>query len=409
MYRRVVITAETAITSIGYKKPQILDNLIKGVSGTKKIPASDYLQKSLNSQVFSYIDYELSFDFRRKYRKTLGPAGLLACQAAKTVLEDAGLNDDFIHSGRFGVAFGSTQGSPTTQRQMYNLIDSPDFSFDKLDSTNYIKQMPHTTAANIAQMFGIRGRIISSCTACTTSSQSIGFAYETIKYGLQEAMLCGGADEYDLVTVAVFDKFLAASTEFNDSPQLTPRPFDRDRDGLVVGEGAGALILEDYEFAKKRGATMLAEVIGFTCRSNGGDLIQPQSDGIILTLNDGLKNAGISADTIDFVSAHATATPIGDAAEAQAISCVYPHKPFVTGLKSYIGHTMATCGSLESIFTLYMMQENLVIPTLNLENIDPECNMINHVPEVMKKKIHTACIQNFAFGGVNSVLFLKRI
>jgi 3-oxoacyl-[acyl-carrier-protein] synthase II len=268
--------------------------------------------------------------------------------------------------------------------------------------------MVHTTAVNITRMFGITGRVISSSTACTTSSQSIGFGYEAVKFGLQDAMLCGGADEYDTTTVAVFDNLLACSTEYNDRPELTPRPFDKARDGLVVGEGAGAVLLEEYTAAKKRGATILGEVIGFSCNNNGGDLILPNKDGIENTIRLGLESAGVAPEAIDFVSAHATATKMGDVIEAMAMAEIYGTGPMVSALKSYMGHTMAACGVIETIQTLYMMQEGFVAPTLNLETVDPRCSGIRHVRELREASIALAAVQNFAFGGVNTCLILKR-
>ncbi len=191
--------------------------------------------------------------------------------------------------------------------------------------------MVHTTAVNITKMFGITGRVISSCTACTTSSQSIGFGYETVRYGMQDAMLCGGADEYDTTTVAVFDNLLACSTGFNDEPQRTPRPFDVRRDGLVVGEGAGAVLLEEYESARRRGAPILAEVVGFACNNNGGDLILPNLAGIRETLHLALRDAGMTPGEIDLVSVP-TRRPRrwGISSRPQAISQVYGDQPLVT-------------------------------------------------------------------------------
>jgi len=228
-----------------------------------------------------------------------------------------------------------------------------------------------------------------------------------VKYGMQDAMLCGGADEYDTTTVAVFDNLLACSTEFNDTPHLTPRPFDERRDGLVVGEGAGAVLLEDLDSAKKRGANILAEVIGFACNNNGGDLILPNANGITETIRLGLKDAGIGPDSVDFVSAHATATKIGDVIEAQAIGRVYGDSPIVSGLKSYMGHTMGSCGVIETIITLYMMEEGFVAPTLNLDKVDERCAMINLPMGLIESPIRIAAIQNFAFGGVNTCLMLR--
>jgi len=410
MKRRVVVTACSAITPIGHGKDEIIRHLTEGISGVKKLKTDDLLSRHIHSGVFGTVDYPIDYDFKRQFRKTMGPVSYYACQVAKEALERSGLDNAFITSGRLGVAFGSTHGSPTVQRNIYKTFFSESGSgFSSIGAVDYLKSMVHTTAVNITKMFGITGRVISSSTACTTSSQSIGFGYEMVKYGMQDAMLCGGADEYDTTTVAVFDNLLACSTEFNETPHLTPRPFDKKRDGLVVGEGAGAVLLEEYESARNRGAPILAEVIGFSCNNNGGDLILPNKDGIVQTIELGLKDAGISADSVDFVSAHATATKMGDVIEAQATGRVYGNSPLVTGLKSYMGHTMASCGVIETIITMYMMQEGFIAPTLNLDNIDERCAMIRHAQNLVETDVRTAAIQNFAFGGVNTCLIIKKL
>jgi 3-oxoacyl-[acyl-carrier-protein] synthase II len=407
--RRVVITACSAITPIGHARAEIVESLRRGVSGVKPLREDHLLSKFIHSQVFGTVDYPVDFDFRRTYRKTMGPVAYYACQVAKEVLDQAGLPPEFVTSGRLGVAFGSTHGSPTVQREIFKTFFGQERSeFVAIGAVDYLKSMVHTTAVNITKMFGITGRVISSCTACTTSSQSIGFGYETVKYGMQDAMLCGGADEYDTTTVAVFDNLLACSTAFNDRPQCTPRPFDRQRDGLVVGEGAGAVLLEEYEHARTRGAAILGEVVGFACNNNGGDLILPNRAGISETLRLGLKDAALVVDDVDFISAHATGTKMGDVIEAQAIHAVYGGGPFVTGLKGYMGHTMGSCGAIETILTLYMMQDGFIAPTLNLEEPDERCAMIRHTPGVQERSIDIASIQNFAFGGVNTNLLIKR-
>ena len=408
MERRVVITECSAITPIGHGKGEIVEHLVEGVSGVKKLRSDDLLSGFIQSGVFGTVDYQVAYDFKRQDRKTMGPVSYYACQVAKEVLQRSGLDDRYITSGRLGVAFGSTHGSPSVQREIYKCFFSASRSqFSSIGAVDYLKSMVHTTAVNITKMFGITGRVISSSTACTTSSQSIGFGYEMVKYGMQDAMLCGGADEYDTTTVAVFDNLLACSTEFNDTPHLTPRPFDERRDGLVVGEGAGAVLLEDMDSAKKRGANILAEIIGFACNNNGGDLILPNANGITETIRLGLKDAGIGPDSVDFVSAHATATKIGDVIEAQAIGRVYGDSPIVSGLKSYMGHTMGSCGVIETIITLYMMEEGFVAPTLNLDKVDERCAMINLPMGLIESPIRIAAIQNFAFGGVNTCLMLR--
>lgn len=408
MNRRVVITACSAITPIGYRKEDIIDSLRAGRSGIRPLRDDGLLSGHIHSRVFGTVDYPIDYEFKRVHRKTMGPVAYYACQVAGDVLTQSGLSEAFITSGRLGVAFGSTHGSPTVQREIYKtFFGDLDNKFSSIGAIDYLRSMVHTTAVNITRMFGITGRVIASSTACTTSSQAIGFGYEMIKFGMQDAMICGGADEYDTTTVAVFDNLLACSVAYNDTPHRTPRPFDAARDGLVVGEGGGAVLLEEYESAKRRGAPILAEVIGFACNNNGGDLILPNLDGITATLHLSLEDAGISADQVDVVSAHATATKMGDVIEAQAIAGVYGEGPLVTGLKSYMGHTMGTCGVIELTLLLYMMEQGFVAPTLNLEQIDPRCAMIRHVRSVIEQPIGIGAVQNFAFGGVNTSLIVR--
>jgi 3-oxoacyl-[acyl-carrier-protein] synthase II len=410
MPRRVVITACSAITPIGYGKDDIVKSLRRGTSGVKPLRDDGLLTDHIHSKVFGTVDYDIDYGFARKDTKTMGPVSYYACQVAKDVLADSGLSQEFIQSGRLGVSFSSTHGSPTIQRNIYKTFFSNlKNEFSSIGAVDYLKSMVHTTAVNITRMFGITGRVIASSTACTTSSQSIGFGYEMVKYGMQDAMICGGADEYDTTTVAVFDNLLACSVDYNDTPECTPRPFDTNRDGLVVGEGGAAVLLEEYESAKARGANIIGEVIGFGCNNNGGDLILPNLDGITTTLRLALQDANIEAADVDFISAHATATKMGDVIESQAIHNVYGGRPYVTGLKSYMGHTMGTCGGIELILSLYMMEQGFLAPTLNLENVDERCAMLNHVREVTETKAQVAAIQNFAFGGVNTCLLVRDV
>jgi 3-oxoacyl-[acyl-carrier-protein] synthase II len=409
MARRVVITGCGAITPIGRTRSEISQSLTAGVSGVKKLRDDRFLAEFIHSGVYGTVDYPIEYDFKRSHSKTMGPVSYYACQVAKEALEASGLEESFITSGRLGVAFGSTHGSPSAQRNIYKVFFSEsNRRLASVGAVDYLKSMVHTTAVNITKMFGITGRVISSSTACTTSSQSIGFGYETVKYGMQDAMLCGGADEYDTTTVAVFDNLLACSTEFNDTPHLTPRPFDVSRDGLVVGEGAGAVLLEEYEHAKRRGASILGEIIGFSCTNNGGDLILPNAEGITRTLTLALKDAALNPGEVDFISAHATATKMGDVVEAQAIGSIYGNGPVVTGLKSYMGHTMGACGAIEAIITLYLMQEGFIPRTLNLDRVDERCAMVRHAVQLLEVPVQIAAVQNFAFGGVNTCFMLKK-
>ena len=411
MDRRVVITAASAISPIGHTRDEILHSLQNGISGVKPLRNDGLLSDRIHSQVFGTVSADIDFDFERKYRKTMGPVAFYACQVVKEVIAQAGLSPEVLGSGRLGVAFGSTHGSPTVQRGNYETFFSKSQKrFASIGAVDYLKSMVHTTAVNITKMFGITGRVISSSTACTTSSQSIGFGYEMIRFGRQDAMICGGADEYDTTTVAVFDNLLACSTAFNATPSRTPRPFDAERDGLVVGEGAGAVLLEDYDSARRRGADILGEVVGFGCNNNGGDLIFPNVDGITATLRIALEDARLHPGDVDFISANATATKMGDVIEAQAIRKVFGERtPMVSGLKSYMGHTMGTCGVIETILSLYMMAEGFVAPTLNLDTVDSRCAMLRHTPGLTDFPLKVVGIQNFAFGGVNTCLLIRKI
>ena len=411
MDRRVVITAASAISPIGHTRDEILHSLQNGISGVKPLRDDGLLSDRIHSQVFGTVSADIDFDFERKYRKTMGPVAFYACQVVKEVIAQAGLSPEVLGSGRLGVAFGSTHGSPTVQRGIYETFFSKSQKrFASIGAVDYLKSMVHTTAVNITKMFGITGRVISSSTACTTSSQSIGFGYEMIRFGRQDAMICGGADEYDTTTVAVFDNLLACSTAFNATPSRTPRPFDAERDGLVVGEGAGAVLLEDYDSARRRGADILGEVVGFGCNNNGGDLIFPNVDGITATLRIALEDARLDPGDVDFISAHATATKMGDVIEAQAIRKVFGERtPMVSGLKSYMGHTMGSCGVIETILSLYMMAEGFVAPTLNLDAVDPRCAMLRHTPGLTDHPLKVVGVQNFAFGGVNTCLLIRKV
>ncbi len=410
MERRVVITGCSGITPIGCSKADILKHLESGTSGVGRIRDDELLVEQLNTSVFGTVDEELAYDFPRKYRKTMGPVSLAACRVVDDVIKQSGLDRTFLSSGRVGVSFGSSHGSTVVLKKVYQAcFNAQSTDMFSLSAADYLKSMVHTTAVNITRMFGITGRVISSPSACTPSSQSIGFGYEMIKLGVQDAMICGGSEEYDTTTVAVFDNLLACSTHYNDTPHKTPRPFHAEGDGLVVGVGAGAVMLEEFESARKRGAVILGEVIGFSTNNNGGNLIMPDLAGVTQVLEMGLENAQINADQIDFISAHATATRIGDVIEARAINNVYGNKPWVSGLKSYMGHTIAACGVIETILTLYMMEKGFIVPTLNLDQVDDRCAMIRHTPQLMETNIQYAAVQNFAFGGINTSLILKRL
>ena len=272
----------------------------------------------------------------------------------------------------------------------------------------YLKCMSHTCAGNISILFHTRGPFIASCTACASGSQGIGFGYEAIKTGKADIMITGGADEMDFLSAAVFDLMMATSSKYNERPSETPRPFDADRDGLVVAEGAATLILEEYERAKSRGAPILGEVEGFWNNGSGMHLTNSDARSMEECMLAALKDAKRNPGEIQHVNAHATATPHGDEVEAIVTNKVYGPNVPVTALKGYIGHTMGASGAIEAIATLLMMREGFIAATLNLEKPDPALPPLNHVVgESWDQGFDIGVSSNFAFGGVNTSLVLS--
>jgi 3-oxoacyl-[acyl-carrier-protein] synthase II len=339
----------------------------------------------------------------------MGRVAILSSIAAIDAVRDSGLEDADISSEDCGVSFGSTEGSTTSMEKFFNQA-STKRSLKGLQSSAYLQFMSHTCAANLAIMFQAKGPLIASCTACVAGSQGIGFGYEAIKQGRASVMITGGAEEMHFMNAGVFDIMRATSTEYNDKPDLTPRPFDRARDGLVVSEGGACLVLEDYGHAKKRDARIYAEIKGFGNNCDGSHLTSPGVKGLISAINLSLKHSGLSPDDIGHVNAHATGTEAGDIAESNAIFSVFGKKTPVSGFKGYMGHTLGACGGIESIITILMMQEGFMAPTKNLENPDPLCSPITHVTGgVRDARFSIGMNNNFAFGGINTSLIFSLV
>jgi 3-oxoacyl-[acyl-carrier-protein] synthase II len=306
-----------------------------------------------------------------------------------------------------GVAIGSTIGSTLTTQEFFNNLLSTG-SLEHMKSTVFFKIMNHSCAANVSQILGITGRTLSPSAACSTSCQAIGYGYEMIAFGKQDFMLCGGTDEYHPLFTGTFDILNAASVKFNDQPSQTPRPFDRDRDGVVCSEGSGILLLESLDSAEKRGANILCEIIGFATVSDPSNIANPDMASIKRCMQLALNDAGIKPEEIDYVNAHATSTKQGDIVEGEAISELFGDDTPVSSFKGHLGHTMAASGALESIALVEMINRGCLIPTLNLENIDDACGNIRHICELEITRIKTAIKNNFALGGINSSLVIRR-
>ena len=351
-------------------------------------------------------DFEAPKAWPRKVRRGLGRVSAMAVRATELALENAGLLDDAIlRSGRVGVVYGSSSGSTDSLRAAGEFMSTR--STSSLPANTYIKMMPHTTAAAIGMFFGLTGRLLASSTACTSGSLAIGMAYEAIRHGYQDAMIAGGADELDIPAVAVFDILYATSTR-NEEPECTPRPFDKDRDGLVVGEGAGTFVLEALGLAKARGAPILAELVGFGTNSDGKHPTQPSRETMGKAMRLALADARSTPSKIGYINAHGTATEIGDIAESHATHDVFGNSVPISSLKSYLGHTLGACGSLEAWMSLEMLREHWVAPTVNLDIVDERCAPLDYV----KARPRTARVEhfmtnNFAFGGVNTSLVFR--
>ena len=346
--------------------------------------------------------------FTRKVTRTMGNVALMSAVTSENAIKDANLlGNPIITNGRCGVSYGSSTGS------MKPIFDFYAIELEKevknLNSGSYIKMMTQTTAVNISLYFKTTGRLIPTSTACTSGSLGVGMAYESIKYGQQDIMIAGGAEELHPSQAGVFDTLYATSIK-NNTPNKTPSPFDRDRDGLVIGEGAGTLILEEYEHAKNRGAKIYAEIVGFATNTDGTHITNPNPNTMQIVMENSIKSAGLSADDIGYVNAHGTGTKNGDIAESIATQNAFKRQVPISTIKSYTGHTLGACGAIEAILSIEMMRNKWFAPTLNLNNIDPECGKLDYiVGEGRNIDTEYVMSNNFAFGGINTSLIFKRV
>lgn len=404
--KRVVITGMALVSPLGCKKETAFERL-KILKNCVEYDKSLDCYKNLNTRLCSKVkDFVLPENFNRKVLRTMGPVSVMSVATAQEALLDAGLlGDEIITNGQTGVSYGSSSGSLETIIDFYSM--ETDREVKNVTSGSYVKMMAQTTAVNISLFFKTTGRLIPSSTACTSGSLGIGYGYETIKNGYQTVMICGGAEEFHPMQVAIFDTLYATSLK-NTTPELSPSPFDSERDGLVIGEGAGTLILEEYEHAKKRGAKIYAEVIGFGTNTDGTHITNPNTDTMKNALIYAIKDSGVSADEIGYVNAHGTATINGDIAETNATYSVFKRSVPISSLKSYTGHTLGACGAIESILTIEMARNKWFSPTLNLRNVDENCAKLDYIKND-GREIDTKYVMsnNFAFGGINTSLIFK--
>lgn len=405
--RRVVVTGMAGITSLGNDWATIAGHFASQRSGIRRMDEWDRYAE-LNTRLAGPVnDFKVPSHWTRKQLRSMGRVSRLAVAGAERALADAGLLDDpSIRDGRMGVACGSSTGSTDEIKTFGNMLMNA--VADGLNANSYVRMMPHTTAANISIFFGLTGRLIPTSSACTSGSQGIGYAYEAIKYGRLPMMLAGGAEELCPTEAMVFDALYATSLK-NDTPHLTPRPYDLDRDGLVIGEGAGMLVLEELEHALARGAKIYAEVVGFGSNADGQHITRPEQATMRRAMELALEDAALAPDAIGYVNGHGTATEQGDIAETLATSSLFGPRMPISSQKSFLGHTLGACGALESWFSIEMMNSDRYVHTLNLDRIDPRCGELDYLTGGFRTMSHEYVMNNnFAFGGVNTSLIFRR-
>lgn len=405
--RRVVITGFGGVTALGNDWESIKAGLLAHQNCVVRMPQWDEID-GLSAKLAAPVqNFTLPEHYTRKRVRSMGRVSLLSTRATELALEDAGLLENpVIKSGRTGIAFGSCTGSTNAVAAFGEMLTNK--STRKITATTYVQMMPHTTAVNTGLFFGVTGRVIPTPSACTSGSQAIGYAWEVIRHGYQDVMIAGGAEELCPSEVAVFDTLFAASVR-NDEPKLTPRPFDKHRDGLVIGEGAGAVILESLEHAQARGAKIYAELVGFATNCDATHITQPNQATMKICMEEALRVAGLAPSDIGYLSAHGTATDRGDIAESNATAAVFGDRTPVSSMKSFFGHTLGACGAVESWLAVQMMREGWFSPTINLTDPDPNCGDLDYIMGT-ERQIDTEFVQsnNFAFGGINTSLIFKR-
>ena len=403
--RRVVITGMGLASPLGSTVKSAFERLKtyeNCVSHWEKLDEFERLNTNLGAFVQGFVEPEY---FNRKIKRTMGQVSVMSVVTAEDAFRDAGLlGDECIHKA--GVSYGSSMGSFDAVLDFYSMCI--DKQVKMLNSGSYIKMMPQTTAVNLSLYFKTHGRLIPTSTACTSGSMGIGYAYEVIKDGYQDVMIAGGAEEIHPTQVGVFDTLYATSTK-NDAPNSTPAPFDKDRDGLVIGEGAGTVILEEYEHAKARGAKIHAEIVGFATNTDGAHITNPNKDTMAEVMRKSLECAGLKPNDIGYINAHGTGTVNGDIAESVATEEVFGKIP-ISSIKSYTGHTLGACGAIEAILGVEMMNNNWYPPTLNLKHPDEECGRLDYIMgEGRTLDCPYIMTNNFAFGGINTSIILKRV
>jgi len=406
--RRVVITGIGAVTPLGIGVAKSWQALCQGKSGVAKITKFD--ASGFNVQIAAEVKDFHPEDFldRKKIRRT-DPFVQYALAATRMALDDSGLVINENNCDRVGIVVGTCAGGMTTyEKNLFVLREEGPDRVSPFFITGFIANM---AAGEISIIFGAKGPSKCVVTACSTGSHAIGDAFRLIQYGEADAVIAGGSDAYILpVGIAGLDRMRAISRR-NDEPEKASRPFDKNRDGFVLGEGAGIVILEELELARRRGAKIYAELVGFGSNIDGFHITEPDWESQARCIKLALHDAAISPGEVDYVNAHGTSTPLNDITETKAIKAAlgeHSRKVAVSSNKSMTGHLLAASGTVEAIFTVLTMRDSIIPPTINYETPDPECDL-DYVPNIARKaEVNIAISNSFGFGGANAVLVFRK-
>ena len=405
MDRRVVITGMGIYSCIGTSLDEVKESLYQGKSGIQLDPErKDFgFRSALTGMV---PPPELKELLSRRQRISIGEETEYAYMATIQALKNANIDESFFEENEVGIMYGNDSVSK-------GIIESVDIIREKKDtaligSGAIFKSMNSTVTMNLSTIFKLRGVNLTISAACASGSHSIGLGYFLIKNGLQDMIICGGAQEINKYAMSSFDG-LGVFSPREDEPAKASRPFDSGRDGLVPSGGGATLILESYESAMKRGANIIAEVVGYGFSSNGGHISTPNVEGPAKAMQRALDQAGMKPSEVDYINAHATSTPVGDANEAKAIFEVFGESnPYVSSTKSMTGHECWMAGASEVIYSILMMQHDFIAPNINLENPDEDSQKLNLVKTTLNKKFDIFLSNSFGFGGTNSALVVKK-
>ena len=406
---RIVITGIGVISPLGMSFPDVLKAYRNNECSATYVEEWEDKKIGIRTRVASRCTNFQETSIDRKLRRSMSRIAMMAKAATEQAIEDAQLSEAMLKSERTGISYGLSFGGTSTIEDYFRVYQNSGVLIDGVGSTTFLKIMPHTCAANIAISFGIPGRIIASCVACASSTQAIGYGYEALQLGVVDRIICGGAEELSPTVAAIFDVLNTTSTNSNHEPKKAAKPFDENRDGIVVGEGAGTFVLETYASAMARSATIYAEIVGFYTNNDASHMTNPSVEGLVNCMQGALANARLSPQDIDYVNAHAAGTQAGDRAESLAIGKIFGDGPTVSSMKGHIGHLMGAAGALELAACIGMFADQAVYPTLNLQTVCPEDGGIRHViGEKKPQRVRYILKNSFAFGGVNASLVLRR-